>query len=169
MAVLRHQQQTARRCGERRPPALLEAFARLVHERPPLSRDRRRGWHTEPAAAALAHAPVLRQVLAEHGAVQRRLLAREYSGAHHHRLLRRWPDLRASIPEAASRLRPEPRALPGDRPVRSFWYGLEQEAGSRARVRHRPGGAVRFAGIEASVHGLRAEGPAETSAAREQH
>ena len=44
---------------------LWKLVARLVHERPPLSRDRRRGWHTEPAAAALAHAPVLRQVLAE--------------------------------------------------------------------------------------------------------
>ena len=45
-------------------PALLEASARLVHERPALSRDRRRGRHTEPAASALAHAPVIRQVLA---------------------------------------------------------------------------------------------------------
>ena len=63
----------------------------------------------------------------------------------------------------------EPRALPGHRPVRSFRYRLEQEAGSPARVRHRPGGAVRLAGIETSVHGLRAQGPAETGAAREQH
>ncbi len=44
--------------------------AQLVRERPPLSRDRRRRRHAEPAAAALAHASGLRQVLAVHGAVQ---------------------------------------------------------------------------------------------------
>ena len=46
-------------------------------------------------------------------------------------------------------VRPQPRALPGHRPVRSPGHALAQEAGNPARVHHRPRGADRFAGAEA--------------------
>ena len=77
-------------------------------------------------------------------------------------------DLRAPVHEAASRSRPKPRALPGHRPLRSPRHACAQETRSAARVHHRPGGADRFAGAETRVHGLRAQGQAETGIAQGQ-